>query len=264
MHVSLLCDDTSIGWLRQAHAQRLLGWPDVFERNAAGVSISRSLKSPAERTAAIDGVVVGLYKEGAISGWRDERYAVVPAFDAPPHFHIERAAARYLGVTTYAAHANGYCSSGTDCEMWLARRAATKPIDPGMLDNLVAGGMSAGVAPLDTLVREAGEEAGTPAYLTRKAVAAGTVRLLREVPEGVQSEVIFVHDLELPSDFQPYNEDGEVAEFQRIPVAGVVAMLRGDADITLDAGLVILSFLLRHNYIKVDSLAVAGVLDFRT
>ena len=37
---------------------------------------------------------------------------------------------------------------------------------------------------------------------------------VREVPEGVQSEVIFAFDLELPREFMPHNEDGEVAELQ--------------------------------------------------
>ena len=71
---------------------------------------------------------------------------------------------------------------------------------------------------------------------------------MREVPGGVQSELIFVHDLELPRDFQPHNEDGEVAEFRRVPIGEVVEMLRGDADITLDTSLVMLSFLVRGQH----------------
>lgn len=250
-HVPLLCNGKQIGWLLKSTAQRLMTWPGIFTRDAAGVRIVESLAGAEARTAAIAAVIETLHREGAITGWRNERYAVVTDFDAPPLFHIERAGARFLGVTTYAAHANGYCGSGVDCEMWLARRSATKPIDPGMLDNLVGGGMSAGVAPHDTLVREAREEAGIPAGLADNAVAAGTVRLLRDVPEGVQSEVIFVHDLELPRDFQPHNEDGEIAEFRRVPIAEVIEMLGGDSDITLEAGLVMASFLRRRGYLPI-------------
>ncbi len=249
-HVPLLCEGKHIGWLRKSAAQRLMAWPGIFKRDAAGVRVADSLASAEARTAAIAAVIETLYREGAITGWRAERYAVVTAFDALPLFHIERAAARYFGVTTYAAHANGYCGSGAHCAMWLARRSKTKPIDPGMLDNLVGGGMSAGIQPLQAIIREAWEEAGIPVELARKAVAAGTVRLLREVPEGVQSEAIFVHDLELPRNFLPYNEDGEVAEFRRVPIADVIEMLRGDIDITLDASLVILSFLVRRGYLE--------------
>ena len=252
-HVPLLCEGTRVGWLRKAHAQRLTAWPEIFRRDAGGVRIAEALASAGARSAAVDGVIRALHEEGAITGWRDERYAVVTAFDAPPLFHIERAAARFLGTTTYAAHANGYCGRGADCEMWLARRAATKPIDPGMLDNLVGGGMSAGIAPLQTIIREAWEEAGVPDALARNALPAGTIRLLREVPQGVQSEVIFAYELELPREFQPHNEDGEVAEFRRVPVSEIIGMLRGEADITLDASLVMLSFLERREYLDLPA-----------
>jgi 8-oxo-dGTP pyrophosphatase MutT (NUDIX family) len=258
-HVPLFCAGAHIGWLRHAAAQRLVAWPEIFKRDAAGVRIADLLESPAARTGAVDGVVNALHEEGAIRGWRNERYAVVSGFHNPPLFHIERAAARYLGTTTYAAHVNGYCGSGVDCEMWLARRSASKPIDPGMLDNLVGGGMSAGIPPSETIVREAWEEAGIPAQLARLAVAAGTVRLLRQVPEGVQSEVIFVHDLALPRDFQPRNQDGEVAELRRVPIADVVEIVNGCAGVTLDASLVMLSFLVRRSYVGIED--ATGVLE---
>ena len=236
--------------MRKAHAQRLMAWPDIFKRDAGGVRIAEALANAKARTNAVGNVIHALHAEGAITGWRHESYAVVTAVDAPPLFHIERAAARFLGTTTYAAHANGYCGSDASCEMWLARRAATKPIDPGRLDNLVGGGMSAGVAPLQTIIREAREEAGIPDALARKAVSAGTLRLLREVPEGVQSEVIFVFELDLPREFQPHNEDGEVAEFRRVPISEILGMLRGDADFTLDASLVMMSFLEQREYLS--------------
>ena len=86
--------------------------------------------------------------------------------------------------------------------------------------------------------------------------------ILREVPEGVQSEVIFVHDVELPREFQPRNEDGEVAEFRRASVPGVVGIMRGAAHITLDAGLVMLSFLVHQNCIALGRDIVSQVVTF--
>jgi len=244
-HVPLLCDGARIGWLRKAHAQRLAAWPDIFKRDARGVRIAESLDSPAARSKAVGHVIGALHQDGAIAGWRNERYAVATAFDAPPLLHIERAAARFFGTTTYAAHANGYCGEGAACEMWLARRAAAKPIDPGMLDNLVGGGMSAGVPPLQTIIREAWEEAGIPEALARSAVAAGTLEILREVPEGVQSEVLFAFELELPREFRPHNEDGEVSEFRRVPLAEIAELANGRA-MTLDSSLVAREFLARR------------------
>ena len=116
-------------------------------------------------------------------------------------------------------------------------------------------------APHDTIVREAWEEAGIPAQLASAAVPAGTVRLLRTVPEGVQSELVFVHDLELPRGFEPHNQDGEVCGFSRVPAGDIAGLLDSGVDITLDASLVMLSFLLRRGYIALEREATAGILD---
>lgn len=240
-HVALLCEGRRVGWLRKAYAQRLAEWPAVFKRDACGVHVAAALDNPAARTHEIGRVVARLHEEGAVRGWRDELYAVTTAFDAPPLFHIERAAARFFGTMTYAAHANAYCGG----EMWIARRAPTKPIDPGMLDNLVGGGMCAGVDPLATVVREAWEEAGIEEAVARKALAAGSFDVLCEVPEGVQAETVFVFDLELAKDFVPRNQDGEVAEFRRVAFEEVKRLADGRS-MTLDASLVAWNFLERR------------------
>ena len=133
-----------------------------------------------------------------------------PQFGAPPWFELERAAARYFGIHTYAAHVNGLVRRDGEIAMWIARRSATKSIDPGMLDNLVAGGIAAGQSVASTVVKEAWEEAGIAAALAARAQPAGTVHICREQPDGLQRETIFVHDLWLPADFVPAGQDGEV------------------------------------------------------
>jgi len=192
-----------IGWLRPELAARLAAWPAVFKSGPEKVILLKP--------DALPPVLEQLAREGFIPGWRDERYAVDGGFE------IERAAARPFGLTTRAVHVNGVAGG----RMWLARRSATKPIDPGTLDNLVGGGVAAGFSLEETLVKEAWEEAGIPEELARRATPGGSARVLREVPEGVQSEVIHVYDLELPRDFQPKNQDGEVSEFLLLPFGEV-------------------------------------------
>lgn len=237
----------ALGWIRPPMADRLARFSDVFSHDGACVRLSAALGTLQARDAAIARVLGELAAEGTLTGWRDELYAVAPAFGDPPLFHIERAAARLLGVTTHAVHVNGVVGS---THMWVARRSATKPIDPGMLDNLVGGGLAAGLSVAQTLVKEGWEEAGIPAGLMARAVARGRIRLLREVPEGVQSEMIFVHDLALPAGFRPVNQDGEVAELRLLPNAEVVGLLRAGAGITLDASLVMLSHFLRTGMVS--------------
>jgi 8-oxo-dGTP pyrophosphatase MutT (NUDIX family) len=222
--VPLFAGRTRIGWLRPELAARLAAWPSVFSTSAERVQ----LLDP----AALPAVVEALAAEGFIPGWRNERYRIADLFE------IERAAARPFGLTTTAVHVNGIAGE----RMWLARRASTKAIDPGMLDNLVGGGLTAGLSPMEVLVKEAWEEAGIPAELARTATRGGTVSILREVPEGVQSEVIHVYDLELPAGFQPRNQDGEVSEFKLLAFDTM-----GSEPLTLEAELVVKDYLSRRS-----------------
>ena len=165
---------------------------------------------------------------------------------------LERAAARYFGVHTWAAHINGVVRGSTATTMWLARRSADKAINPGKLDNLVGGGIAAGASVAETLVKEAWEEAGIPREVATRAVAAGTVHIWREQPDGLQSETIYVHDLWLPGNFVPANQDGEASDHRLVSLpeaARLIGLADGLDEVTADASLVVLDFLLRHRAI---------------
>ena len=193
-----------IGWLTPTLAARLGAWPAVFECGPEKVVLLNIREFPS--------VVEALAAEGFIPGWRNERYRIEDLFE------IERAAARPFGLTTHAVHVNGISHDG---KMWLARRSATKSIDPGLLDNLVGGGLTAGLSVEQVLIKEAWEEAGIPPETARRARPGGTAHILRAVPEGVQSEAVHVYDLELPDGFQPRNQDGEVSEFLLVELHAV-------------------------------------------
>jgi 8-oxo-dGTP pyrophosphatase MutT (NUDIX family) len=220
--VRLFAGGKQIGWLLPELAARLGAWKEVFQANSERVTLLKP--------AALAAVVEELAKEGFIPGWRNERYRIEDLFE------IERAAARPFGLKTQAVHVNGIAGG----RMWLARRSAGKPIDPGMLDNLVGGGIGAAHSVADTLVKEAWEEAGIPAELARNAKFGATASVLREVPEGVQSEVIHVFDLALPADFMPRNQDGEVSEFMLVSLPEVERLA-----LTLEASLAARDYLSR-------------------
>jgi 8-oxo-dGTP pyrophosphatase MutT (NUDIX family) len=225
-YVRLMARGRQIGWLQPELAARLAAWPAVFSSGPEKVVLLEP--------DALAPILEQLAQEGFIPGWRNERYRIADLFE------VERAAARPFGLTTAAVHLNGIASGAR--HMWIARRSPTKPIDPGMLDNLVGGGIAAGLSVEQTLIKEAWEEAGIPPELVRAATRGGTVNILREVPEGVQSEVISVYDLVLPEGFEPKNQDGEVAGFQCLPFAEVQRLLREPGkftpQFTLDAELV--------------------------
>ena len=244
-------DGRVVGWITQRRALRLEAWSDVFVRGVDGIELAPSLARAEERTRALERVARALAAENALTAWRDERYAVSASCGRPPLFELERAAARFFGIHTHAAHANGLVRDAGGWRMWLARRSPSKAIDPGLLDNLVGGGIAAGSDARSTLTREAFEEAGIPAELAERADAAGRVEIRRDQPDGLQRETIHVYDLWLPRDFVPSNQDGEAVEHRLCAPDATFSILASD-DITADASLVIVDFLLRHGHIATD------------
>jgi 8-oxo-dGTP pyrophosphatase MutT (NUDIX family) len=244
-----------VGWIDAARAARLEAFKDVFHPCGAGIALAATTTDAEARTAALERVALALAAEGRLSAWRDERYAVAESLGAAPLFLLERAAARFFGIETFAAHVNGLVRRNGEIRMWLARRSPHKAIDPGLLDNLVGGGIAAGATVPMTVVKEAWEEAGIPDAIAARAECAGAVRICRAQPDGLQRETIFVHDLWLDASFVPANQDGEAVEHRRVTLADaarLVANESGDELITADASLVIVDCLLRQGVLVPD------------
>lgn len=208
------------------------------------------LADAAAATAWFEPLNLRLRAAGAVPGWRDERFAVLPLqapSGAPPLADIERAAARFWGTLTFGAHANGYLADagGRPTHLWLGRRALTKATDPGRLDNLIGGGVPLGQTPFETLVREGWEEAGLALPQLHVARPGRVIQLARDLPEGLQVERLHVFDIELPPGLTPANQDGEVSAYHCVPVQQALALAQA-GEMTVDAALVTLDFALRH------------------
>jgi len=239
------------GFIRRDFVALFRRWPEIFEVGEGRVQLSASLAHEPARTEALAEVARALERDGPITGWRDESYAVRARPQDPPLFHIERAAMRFFGFTSAASHLNGYLRGADGLRVWIARRSATKSIDPGLLDTLVGGGVPSWQDPWQALLRECHEEAGIERALASKASAAGTLQVCHEVPEGLHSETLHVHDLEVPADFRPRNVDGEVGEFMLLSAAETSDRI-ANGEFTVEAGLVTLDLLLRHGALAAD------------
>ena len=234
----------AVGWLRPSFADQLRRWPHVFEVSDAYVRLAAQPDTPTERSAALAQVAKDLAREGILRGWRDELVSVAHHYAAPELFRIERAATRHFGFMAHAAHLNGFTRDGGRVLVWVSRRSSDKSIDPGKLDNLVGGRISAGMSVDETIRKEAWEEAGIPPSLLGDLNCIGAVRTEYSVPDGLHREILFVHDLWLPSDFKPVNQDGEASEIRCMPVEEVLQNLLA-GEFTLDAGAVMIDGLLR-------------------
>jgi len=244
-------DGHTVGWLDQRRLARALEFSGVFRAADGGLEFAAEVADFTARTRALESVSRALAAEGALSPWRDERYAIAAEHGGPPWCVLERAAARYFGIRTFAAHVNGLVRDA-GVTMWFARRSPAKAIDPGLLDNLVGGGVAAGSTVATTVVKEAWEEAGIDTEVAMQAVPAGIVEICRSRPDGLQRETIFVHDLWLTPGFEPSSHDGEVVAWRRVEVATaaqLIANASGADVVTADASLVVLDWLLREGAI---------------
>lgn len=189
--------------------------------------------------ASLAAIAGRLYSEGLIGPWRDELLAVTGS-DGREHGAVERAAARALGITTFAVHLLGCASDG---RMWVQQRALDKATDPGLWDTLVGGQVTAGEAVETTLARETMEEAGLAIAHLRDLRRGERITVRRPVAEGYLLEHIDVFEATLPASSEPRNLDGEVARFDCLPADALQARLaRGE--FTLEATLMLGAWLM--------------------
>ena len=226
------------GWVRPEFAAALARFPDVFACEARRVSLADTLATPAVRTEALARVAARLRDEGLVTGWRDEPYEIYAEASGEPLARIERAAVKRFGIRGRAVHLNGIVETDAGPAMWIARRSAGKSVDPGKLDNLVGGGVAAGLDAWQTLMKECREEAGLPFELARRARPRDALAFDYVVPDGLDANEVEAFDLVLPPGFAPRNEDGEVAGFERLAFDAVRERLDVPHLFTVDAALV--------------------------
>lgn len=158
---------------------------------------------------------------------------------------IDRGLIPVFGVEASGVHMNGLVRKDTGLHLWVARRSPHKRLDPGKLDHLVAGGMSSGLTPEETIIKEAEEEAAIPADLSRKAHHASTLHYAMSRPEGLRRDRLYCYDLFLPEDFIPHINDGEVESFHLMPIEDVFQKVRDTDDFKFNVNLVLLDLFLR-------------------
>jgi 8-oxo-dGTP pyrophosphatase MutT (NUDIX family) len=181
---------------------------------------------------------------------RGENFDVRERVDGPVLAVLDRGALPLFGIIGVGVHLNGYVRRPDGVHLWVAKRAADKKLDPGKLDNLVAGGVPAGLSPFETLLKEAAEEAALPAGLARQAVPVGQFAYAMERPEGLRRDVIFAYDLELPEDFVPVPADGEVEGCSLWPAERVLETVREEQKFKFNVNLVLIDFLLRFGLVS--------------
>lgn len=249
--IPLFAGGDRVGLLRRDNAAALRRFPDVFAVAEDRVTLL-ARGDVAAVSRAVDAVVDALVVEKRIPKSRNETFDVAPRWGAPVVFRLDRGAVPFFGTRAYGVHLNGYRRDGSTLDLWVGRRAPDKSVAPDKLDNLVAGGIGNGHGVEETLLKEGEEEASIPRSLTSHAVPAGAVSYRMENELGIRDDVLFVFDLEMPADFVPKNQDGEIVHFELMPASAVLDRVRTSNDFKFNVNLVILDFALRHGLVRPD------------
>jgi len=177
-----------------------------------------------------------------LTGWRDEEFSFIDEH-AHERFRVERTFFRAFGLHSRAIHINGFTSNH---QLWLARRSNTKHIDPSLLDNITAGGISANETLLSCAYRELREEAGISSELSQWLNPISSIIVRRGLNDSsLHHETLYTYDRELPLSFQPQNHDHEVSDFILVNYEQALEFVLNE-ELTIDAGVVTADFLLRH------------------
>lgn len=242
--------DTRVGSVYRGNLAYFTEFPEVFVlEDDVAVRLHPRLETPHERSEALEIATRAWHDQGLLPPWRNEPYRVAPHFDAPPLLEVERAAASFLGVQRYGVHLNGLTRRNGEWMMWVGRRSPHSATYPDLYDQMVAGGVAAGMTPWQTLLKECAEEADIPETLASQAKPVGLVSYAMEHRQRMVRDVLFLYDLELPADFVPHNADGEAAGFYLWPLAEVARIVSETRDFKLNTNLVVIDFLIRHGWL---------------
>jgi len=120
------------------------------------------------------------------------------------------------------------------------------------LDTFVGGGIGEETGIMETAIKEAGEEANVPESLAAKVKPAGSVSLFFKNDRGILANTEYVFDLELPEDFVPSNNDGEVDSWVLVDVAEIPKLVCGDNFKTTSAAITI-DWMIRKGFLTPET-----------
>jgi hypothetical protein len=241
------------GFLHRDFAPVVASQKGLFRRRGKAWHLDPALDTPAKRTEAMHAFLLALREQGHFTGlWRDEAYPVTWEFTLSPWMTMERAAVPWFGVRAFGPHMTGYVRRKDGLHVWVPRRSYVKPTFPGQLDNTVAGGQPVGIGLHDNLIKECAEEASIPRSLAQQAKAVSFISYLNQSGPQLKPDLMICFDLELPEDFTPRANDGEVHSFELWPVQRVLETVRDTSDFKYNCNLVLIDFFVRHGLLSAD------------
>ncbi len=226
---------------------------EFFTETATGWHMHDSCMDFTARSHAFEILRQHLFRDGNIGPTRRELYTVAPYWGASLLATADRSVATILGIPAFGVHINGYVRRNDDIYMWIGRRSRHKPVAPGKLDNIVAGGQPAGLSLRENVLKESHEEASLPRHVAEQAKLTSLIRYSMSETNGTRFDTLFCYDLELPDTVIPTPCDDECEGFSLMPMAQVLSLIATTDDFKFNVPLVILDFAIRHGIVTSEN-----------
>lgn len=240
-----------VGWLTADVARRLRSVRNAFRAGDDGLELVAGDDVEA-RSGALGEVAAHLASAG-IASLRREAFDVRAAPGSEVLARLDRGALSPLGVISQGAHMNGRVRRPDGLHLWVGWRSKDKSVAPGKLDNLVAGGVPSGLSPMQTLLKEAAEEASMTPALAAQARQVSRVSYRMADGLGIRRDVLHCFDLDLPEDFVPAPADDEVERFELWPAERLLRTVRETSDVKFNVNLVLIDLFLREGLVDPGS-----------
>lgn len=252
LYSKFIVEDITIGYVHHSHLDYLKNFQDYLKVSSDKITFMPNYHDHSSRTFAMKVIVDKLFSDGVFKSLVGEDYDVMKNFGDPILFQMERAATSFFGIHKYGVHINGYVIKNNQYYMWVATRAKDKPMWPGKLDHIVAGGHSTGMTIEETMRKECAEEANISEELLTQSRPVGYVNYIMDNKKQLSRDALFIYDICLPESFIPENTDGEVDEFNLLPIEEVLSIVNNTDQYKLNCNLVVIDFAIRHGFIKPD------------
>jgi thiamine pyrophosphokinase len=237
-----------VGWVSPELAQALTFRPRDFHFDGDGVGLAARLRSPGARSEALAQALPSLAAGGFLR-IRNEAFDLRATSTGPVLGTLDRGALPAFGAMSQGVHVNGLVRRADGLHVWVGVRARDKAVAPGQLDNVVAGGIPAGLSAEECLVKEAAEEARLPPELAATARPAGRVSYVMSNTEGLRRDVLHCYDLDIPEGVTPTPGDDEVDHFELWPAARLLDAVRTADTIKFNVNLVLIDLFLREGLV---------------
>jgi len=241
-------DGVQVGWVGPELGRALTFFPRDVHFDAEGVTLAGRLRGPGARSEALARLLPPLAAAGHLR-IRDELFDIRAESTGPVLGVLDRGALPAFGVMSQGVHVNGLVRRADGLHVWVGFRARDKAVAPGLLDNIVAGGIPAGLSPAECLVKEAAEEAGLDAALAVQARPVGRVSYVLSEGAGMRRDVLHCYDLDVPEGVVPVPNDDEVERFELWPVGQLVEAVRDGDGVKFNVNLVFLDLFLREGLV---------------